>query len=572
MRFHARGAAARFGTYRMLTTLRIRNLALVADLTLELGPGFNAITGETGAGKSILIGALNLLLGQRADRSLLRAGTDACTVEAVFDTRELRVPLRTFLADNALEPSDDGSLFLKRTLTAGGTNRQFINGSPASLQALAALGEWLVDIHGPHDHQSLFQPARQLELLDAYAGLLESRSVFAALASERDSLDQAKTALIMDEEAYHRELDLLRHQAREIGAANLNPSDEDDLEAEHARVRNAARLLELAHGAMQLLTADEDSLVSKAGGLGRCLQELLRLDPGAGELARVHATASETLAELQSALDGYIDRVDLDPARLQALEDRLNLVQALRRKYGGSIEAVLAFGRKAAERLAELEGRNEELARINTELGRLDAELHDQGAALTAGRQRAVPRFCKAVETQLRDLGFRQSEFRVELSTTPQRQRSGCDAAEFVFAPNPGEPPRPLRSIASSGELARVMLALKTVLAAQDNIPVLIFDEVDANVSGETAHAVGEKMRQIGRKRQVLCITHLAPVAAAGDGHFVVNKMERDGRTVSSITPITGSDRVQELARMLGGGAAARQHAQALLESRTGRD
>lgn len=552
----------------MLTNLRIRNLALVAELSLELGPGFNAITGETGAGKSLLIGALNLLLGQRADRTLLRAGSDTCTVEAVVDVRNLRAPLGPFLADHGLEEVSDGLLLLKRTFTASGTNRQFINGSPASLQTLAELGEWLVDIHGPHDHQSLFQPARQLDLLDAYADLGKERITFSEWIAKRDQKLAEKQALIVDESTYARQLDLLRHQVQEISNARIQPDEEVQLEAEHARASNAARLLELCQTGLDLIADSEDAVIAKLGHLGRALQEIARLDPEAGSLVTLHSAALESLQDLRTELDRYAGRIDVDPGRFQELEERLNLLQSLRRKYGRSLAEVLAFGQEAEQQLARLEGRDAERVRLDAELAQIETELRARGAALTQARERVIPRLKKAVEAQLRDLGFRQSEFNIDLRTGASAHRFGFDSVEFLFAPNPGEPSRALRAIASSGELARVMLALKTVLATQDEIPILIFDEVDANISGEVAHTVGAKMRQIGRRRQVICITHLAPVAAAGDQHYVVSKTEREGRTTTEINPVRGDARAGEIARMLGGGAAARQHAIALLKGR----
>lgn len=558
----------------MLTTLRIKNLALVSDLTLELAAGCNVITGETGAGKSIIIGALNLVLGQRADRTLIRTGADGCTVEAVFSTSQLRAPLAAFLEENGLEPCDDRQLVLKRTFTNAGTNRQFVNGSPTSLQTLATLGEWLVDMHGPHDHQSLLHPAKQLAILDAYGNLHPLRHAFAELVGQRAHMEEAKRALITDEITYQRQLDLLRHQVAEIRSARLQLGEEEEVEQEHSRVSNAARLIELARAASNLLAEDEASLQTQAGALGRILAELQKIDPGASSLNSLHGQAAAALGELQGELSTYADKLDLDPARLQELEERLDLIHSLKRKYGSSLEAVIAFGEEAALQLARLEQRESELARLDAELARLDSGLKDKGRELTAARKKLIPKLTKAALKQLADLGFNQCQFDIALSTEaapsdrlPGRVNlTGFDAVEFQFSPNFGEPLRPLRAIASSGEMARVMLALKTVLAAEDEIPVLVFDEVDANVGGETAHAVGEKMRQIARQRQVLCITHLPQVAAAATAHYQVSKEVRDGRTLSEIKLLSQRDRVAEIARMLGGqSAAARKHAEALL-------
>ena len=556
----------------MLTTLRIKNLALVVDLTLDLQPGLNVITGETGAGKSILIGALNLILGQRADRALIRSGNESCSVEAVFDVSRLKSPLKDFLDQNGLEPCEDEQLVLKRNFTHAGANRQFVNGSPTSLNTLAEIGQWLVDIHGPHDHQSLLHPAKQLDILDAFGNLRPAREAFAEFVRRRAALEAEKAALIVDEKTYAQQLDLLRFQVNEIASARLQPDDEARLENDYRRASNAAKLIELSQTALQVLAEDDRSLLAQAGALGRSLQELARLDAGADSLCKLHQHAASALQELQLELSRYQERLELDPARLKELEERVNLLHGLKRKYGPSLAEVIAFAEDAQRRLQSLEQRDEELARINAAQQKLEAEILRVGQELSTQRRKLSAPLRKAVTRQLKDLGFQQSQFEpaleVENSGFPSAiSASGFDRLEFLFAPNPGEPAHPLRAIASSGEMARVMLALKTVLAAEDEIPVLVFDEVDANIGGEVANAVGEKMRQIAGQRQVLCITHLPQVAAQGTAHYQVTKQLKAGRTVSEITLLDPAGRVTELARMLGGQSdAARQHAQVLLD------
>jgi DNA repair protein RecN (Recombination protein N) len=550
----------------MLTILRIKNLALVADLTLELRPGYNVITGETGAGKSIVIGALNLVLGERADRSLIRSGSESCSVEAVFDISRLRSPLRSFLEENGLEPCEENQLVLKRTFSNAGANRQFVNGSPATLSALAAIGEWLVDMHGPHDHQSLLHPAKQLAILDAFGRLEEERNAFGELLRRRQELESEKAALIVDEKTYAQQLDLLRFQTNEIVSARLQPNEDEEIEREYQRASNGAKLLQLSQAALDLLAENENALLTQAGVIGRTLQELRRVDSGAEPLVMRHEEAVNALRELQAELSHYADKVDIDPERLQQLEERLNLLHSLKRKYGPNLPDVIAFGTEAQRKLQSLEQRDEELARLNVAMGRIDSELDRAGRELSAHRRKVIPQLSKSVGKQLADLGFKQSKFDAAMSTG-NAMSTGFDVVEFQFAPNPGEPAKPLRAIASSGELARVMLALKTVLAAEDEIPVLIFDEVDANVGGETANAVGEKMQQIAAKRQVLCITHLPQVAATASAHYVVTKEVKAGRTTSEISLLESRERVTELARMLGGQSdAARKHAEAMLK------
>jgi DNA repair protein RecN (Recombination protein N) len=551
----------------MLSTLRIKNLALVADLTLELHSGYNAITGETGAGKSILIGALNLVLGERADRTMIRGGSESCSVEAVFDVTDLRVQLTRLLEANGIEACEDQQLVLKRTFTVAGANRQFINGSPTTLNILAALGQWLVDIHGPHEHQSLLHPSRQLDILDAFGNLRPLREKFSELLRQTHALLAQKSELIVDEKTFAQQLDLLRFQFNEIKAARLEPEEEPALHLSYQRASNAARLLQLSQTALGLLSEDENALLEQASVLGRTLQEIQKIDPGAAPMTSLHEQTVAGLRELQSDIAAYADRIEIDPLRLQELEERLNLIQGLKRKYGSSLTEIIAFGEAALQKLINLEQRDAELIRLEKEISKLQAELRRDGQELSNQRRKVIPKLSKAASKQLADLGFKQSQFDIALSSESHGSSSGLDSIEFLFAPNPGEPARPLRNIASSGELARVMLALKTVLAAEDEIPVLVFDEVDANVGGETARAVGQKMRQIARQRQVLCITHLAPVAAPADAHYVVNKELQAGRTISSIQVLDRDARVTELARMLGGQSdAARNHAEELLK------
>ncbi len=559
----------------MLTTLRIKNLALVADLTLELQPGCNVISGETGAGKSIMIGALNLVLGERADRTLIRSGSDSCSVEAAFDVAGLKAPLKDFLEENGLEPCEDSQLVLKRVFTGAGANRQFVNGSPTTLAVLAAIGEWLVDMHGPHEHQSLLHAAKQMAILDAFGGLQKEREAFGELARRRSEVEAQKASLIVDEKTYAQQLDLLRFQVNEITAARLQSGEDEQVELEHQRASNAAKLLQLGQAALDLLAENENALLTQAGVVGRTLQELQRIDGSAADLVAQHEQAVAALRELQASLSHYVDKTDLNPKRLQELEERLNLLHTLKRKYGATVADVIAFGDEAKQKLQSLEQRDEELARLNAAMAKIDADLLRAGKELSAERKKVIPQLSKAVSKQLGDLGFKQSKFDVSIATISDneftergtRNTSGLDTIEFQFAPNLGEPAKSLRAIASSGELARVMLALKTVLAAEDEIPVLVFDEVDANVGGETANAVGEKMRQIADKRQVLCITHLPQVAAAGTAHYVVTKQVKDGRTISEISLLNRKERVTELTRMLGGQTdAARKHAEAMLK------
>ncbi len=412
----------------MLATLRIKNLALVADLTLELAPGYNAISGETGAGKSILIGALNLVLGERADRTLIRSGADSSSVEAVFDVAKLPENPAKFLEENGLEPCEENQLVIKRTLTAAGASRQFVNGSPTTLAVLAELGEQLVDIHGPHDHQSLFSAARQLAILDAYGNLGELRAKVAQAWSERARIAAEKAALIVDEKTYAQQIDLLRHQSNEIAAAKLTADEEAQVEAEYKRASNSARLIELAESAMRALSEDDASLLTQCGVVGRALHDLRRLDETAAPIVDLQTQAVALLNELQAEISSYRDRLELDPDRLQELEERLNLIHSLKRKYGSSLAEVIAFGNDARKKLQQLESRDAEVARLNAELQKAEGTLLKAAKELSAARAKMIPKLAKSVTQQLTDLGFKQSHFAVTLTTLPEATSAGIDA------------------------------------------------------------------------------------------------------------------------------------------------
>ena len=559
----------------MLTDLRIKNLALVDDLSIELGSGYNAVTGETGAGKSVIIGALGLVLGERADRTLLRDGSEQCSVEAIIDITGMSKDFHDFLESCGLEPCESNQLLLKRVFSASGTNRQFINGSPTTLNLLASVGEWLVDIHGPHDHQSLLKASRQLEILDAYGGLENQRKEFALNVDQLIALERSKAELVIDEDAYKRELDLLKFQVNEIESAQLSEDDEEGLEQSFKRATNSARLAELVGEVKSLVNDSEPSSYDLMLGAGRLINEMVNIDDGAEELLNQQSQISEQINELSGAIEDYCDRLNLDPNQIRNVEERYNLVQNIKRKYGDTLKDVIAFSDKALARLEKLESRDEELASINAQIDLVRNKIQEQGRRLSDARKEVAPKLVGEAEKQLNDLGFLQSRFDLEIVDPNELgqefttiSRTGFDQIEFLFAPNPGEPFKPLKSIASSGEMARVMLALKTVLSSQDSIPILVFDEVDANVGGETAAVVGQKMNQIGKKRQVLCISHLAPVAAAGNSHYLVEKEVENGRTLTRVRLLEAKARIDEITRMLGGsGDAARQHAEELLKT-----
>ena len=549
----------------MLTLLKIRNLALVDELAWELGAGLIGVTGETGAGKSVIVGALKLVLGERADKSLIRTGEDQCLVEAVFELTHT-AGINPILEEGGLAPCDDNQLIVRRTIGQS-ASRQFVNDSPVTLALLKRLGEHLVDLHGPHDHQSLLSADRQLAMLDAYAGsenqLATYRETYRAWRTKHAALEELRNA----ENATEHEIDLLKHQIGEIDAAQLNPAEEQDLEDRWRRANNASRLMESAAAAISKLNG-ENGILDRLGELQRLIRDLEKLDPSISEKTASLETAAVELQDLEGNLADYTQELEINPAEAETLAERVNLIESLKRKYGPSLADVLNRRDNAAARLDSIENRSDKIEQLEREVAEGRKALDAVGKTLAAARRKAAPKLAKEISTQLKDLGFKQSSFEVPLNSLADPGPHGLESADFLFGPNPGEPLMPLRQIASSGEISRVMLAIKSALAEQDDTPLMVFDEIDANVGGEVARAVGAKMAALGTRHQVIAITHFPQVAATASHHFVVEKEVSAGRTRSRLFPVVGETRIQELVRMLGGGGKqARAMAASLLNS-----
>ncbi len=548
-----------------LRSLRIRNLALVEFLDWELEPGFTVVTGETGAGKSIILGALKLLLGERADKTLIRTGAEQCSVEGLFEIAD-PVRVNELLSEQGIDPCEGDQLLLRRLLATNGTNRQFINGCQTTLSVLKEVGDGLVDLHGPHDHQSLLAREYQLRLVDAFGGSEELyhsfRETFERLRSLRGKLEQ------LESENAAGNLELWQHQWSEIRDAAIQVGELEALEAKYALASNAHRILELTSVSLLLLADAEDSILTRLGDIARTLRELEKLDPGSTELTRNHERGTVELEELERDLRHYQEKIEVDPGSLRQLEERLNLLESLRRKYHRNEEELLALAAELEEKLGQIDGRESALEKLRADVESTSQKMQAVGRDLTAARATAGERLARQIRVHLADLGFQQARFDLEWETLGQPISSGFDQIEFLFSPNPGEPLKPLRAIASSGEISRVMLAIKTALAQQDLIGLLVFDEIDANVGGEIAHAVGRKMQTLGENHQVLAITHMPQVAAAARKHFFVSKEVSDGRTRTALQEVGGPERLEEIARMLGGKSrSALEHARTLLTS-----
>jgi DNA repair protein RecN (Recombination protein N) len=549
----------------MLSSLKIKNLALVEDVTWELSRGLVGVTGETGAGKSIIVGALKLILGERADRGLIRTGQDQCSVEASFEITNTHA-VDHILDEAGVERCEDGLLVVKRVVSSGGTNKQFINGSATTTQVLKSVGEYLVDLHGPHDHQSLRSQDRQLDMLDRYAGSDGSLTAYQSAWQLWRTTAAEMEELIHSERASQQQIDMLKHQIMEISSAKLKPGEDEQIESRHRLVANSARLSELCGDMVERLGEGKDSLLHHLRELARMAHELERIDPDSSKLFEELEPATIILREMESNLRDYAGDLELDPKEFAALEDRMAAIQRLRRKYAPTVDGILAHLAECEKQLSRMEGRTDEIARLENLLKTQRTEVDKAGKSLFKKRSEAAPKLAKEVAKHLTDLGFKQSLFEVQFTPLSEPQRHGLEEVDFLFSPNPGEPLKPLRVTASSGEMSRVLLAVKSALAKQDSVELLVFDEIDANVGGNIAEAVGRKMATIGKARQVIAITHFPQVASLAGSHFVVSKEVQASRTKSTIRQIEESERVDELARMLGGKLeSAREHARNLL-------
>lgn len=566
----------------MLTELRIRNFALIDDLTVDLRPGLIAITGETGAGKSIIIDALNAALGERVGADSIRGGAQAAHVEAVFDLAD--APLARQAADEAGVVTEDNRLTLSRTIAEGRSNYR-INGAGSSLAALRAIGEHLADIHGQHDHQQLIHEDSHLRFLDAHGGAAHEQLVDAYAEAWRE-LREARAALQrlnMDERTRAQRLDLLRFQMDEIEDASLTEGEDDALAGERERLMHVEKLREGASDAWQaLVPEDEDTgAVEDLRVAAATIGDLAEVD---GTLAPVATALLEATAQAEDAgrsLRDYLEHLEADPDRVEQVESRLHMIAGLRRKYGDSVQAILAHYQTAAAEVLELEGADYDAEKLQARLAKLGEQAGLAAHELSVARRELAQALGAQVAEELQPLGMENARFEVQVEADADEtglpdaegrrwaaDASGIDRVRFLLGANVGEPLRPLSKVASGGELSRLMLAIKSIGAGASHTPTLVFDEVDVNIGGRTAYAVADKLVAVSGDAQVLCITHLAQIACMADHQISVSKSVRDGRTVVRSEELDEDGRVTELARMMGGtddATSAREHAAEML-------
>ncbi|TVP47059.1 MAG: DNA repair protein RecN [Gemmatimonadales bacterium] len=550
----------------MLLELRIRDLAVLRDLTLRLEPGLNVLTGETGAGKSILVGGLSLLLGERASSEAVRVGADRALVEAVFDISELP-ELHEQLELQGL-PDEDGLLLLRREVQREGRNRAWINGSPATAGVLGSFGRALVDLHGQHDHQTLLDPDEQRTILDAHA---EAAGAAGRVRRRHQELSRLQAELEA-RDARTRELeqraDFLRFQLEEIRSVSPEEAEDTRVEEELSRADHAEELAGEASAVHEALYAGEGAASEILAQARDRLVRLVRLDPGLAELRDLVESAFHQVTEAGRSAGSYASEVEVDPRRAETLRERSDALHRLKRKFGPSLSDVRAAAEGMARELDELDGAERARGALDRAVAQAQAALEEEAAALTALRAAGAERLAAEVRELLPELGMPGARFEVALEPRPVVGAGGRERVRFLASLNPGFEPAELAKIASGGELSRVMLALKTILARVDRVPTLVFDEVDAGIGGTVAVAVGRKLARVAEHHQVFVITHLPQVAARGSRHFRVEKVEEEGVAATRVTPLDGDERVLEIARMLGGdpeSETSRRHAGELL-------
>lgn len=538
----------------MLEHLHIRNVALIKESEISFGDGLNILTGETGAGKSMIIDSLQFALGGRAGKDFLRHGEKQAAVEALFSVQSQALTEK--LAENGIAPEEDGTLLITRTLSDAGKSVCRVNGSTVTVGMLKEIAEDMIDIYGQHEHQSLLNPVKHIRLLDRFcgAGFGEAMEEYKNSRQRLKELEKQLAILIGDESQREQRMDMLLFQKEEIEAAELREGEEDALLEQKKRLSSMERLMRLTGESVTLLYDGDDRAPSACDQLGDALAKLREaaeydaaLSPLADALADGYAAVEDCARELKREAE----KQEADPEELERIEERLQLFYKLKRKYGGSIEAVLEFYEKAVQELEFLSNSSEKAAELSAEKAEEEKRLSALAETLTARRRATAEQVEEQIETALHDMEMKHARFHIQIEEKADWGADGKDKVEFLISANAGEPLKPLAKIASGGEMSRVMLALKTVLVDADEIGTFIFDEIDTGVSGRTARRVGEKMRFLGGKRQLLCITHLPQIAAMADNHFLIEKESDAGETVTRVTALDEEGAVREVARLM---------------------
>lgn len=555
----------------MLIELRIESLAVIEKLSIRPEAGLNVLTGETGAGKSIIVGALSLLLGERASTESVRAGSSRALVEGVFDAHENRAVL-TLLDDHGID-AEDGLVILRREVPADGRSRAWVNGSASTASFVGEIGRLLVDLHGQHEHQSLLHAGDQREILDDFAGATELRLATRAAHAEIRGLTSRLDELENDRRTLQDRADLLRARVAEIDAAKLKPGEQGELEAEASRLEHAEELARLATAIHTGLYADEDAIAARLDHMRRHLAQLVRFDEELTSAARTLDDAFYALEELGRQMGEYAGRVEADPTRLERVRARLDTLFRLTARYGPTLDDVMAAAQRSREELARLDDADFSRKAIDRELERARSRFTSLCAELGDRRRQAAERLDREMNRVLPDLGMPDARFVTVLEPLDEAGANGAESIELRVSVNAGFEPGPLSRVASGGELSRIMLALKGILASADRVPTLVFDEIDTGIGGVAAHRVAERLVAVARNHQVFVVTHLAQIASRADCHVLVEKADREGLAAATVRVISAEDRIREIARLLGGdphSSASLAHARELVESGTG--
>jgi DNA repair protein RecN (Recombination protein N) len=556
----------------MLRELHISNLAVIADAHIELSAGLNCFTGATGAGKSLVLGALELLLALRGPEQMLRTGAEEARVTGLFEIRSLE--LRRQIAAHADIALDDDELLLSRRLFATGRTSTTLNGNPITLAMLRQVAEILVDVHGQHDHQFLLKAINQLELLDQFAGAEKLRECFHEIYTQLREAQNRIAELAASRTLRQQQLELYKFQAEEIDEAQLSAGEYEELASRSSLLNNLEKLKKQSSAAHNALYEADGSVLERLRGIAAILSELSLLDQNMSPISDAAKAAAIQLEEVSFDLSRYMDRLDLDPAELREVEERLTTIHRLATKYGNRVEDVLAYRDQIAKQIAELERATDDFSALEKQIEPLTEKLQKLGGELSVKRQAAAKKLCPLVEKELAQLGMEKAKFFVSFLSHHAADASptGLDQIEFTIQTNPGLSPQPLRKIASGGELSRTMLALKSILSQTDRVSVLVFDEIDANIGARLGVAIATKLKNLAKSQQVLCITHLPQIAAAADRHLTVHKSSSDDRTQSRVSLVTGDTRLAEIAEMIGGSQvteATRAQARELIEHAT---
>lgn len=547
----------------MLEQLTIKNVAVIDRLEVSFKSGVSVLTGETGAGKSIIIDSINMILGSRANKELVRRGTEKAEVEAVFTMTDA---VRELLEENDIDAEDD-CVIIRRRVTSEGKSSARVNGAAVNLNLLRDIADMMINIHGQHDNQALLTPAKHIMFLDAYARNSEAHAAYKAQYDRMCAIKKRLNSLQTDEQARMQKIDLLSYQVNEINSAGLEAGEEEELSAQRRLLENAEKINECAERAYVNLYdyPDGRSAYDMISEAVEAMASIAEISPELNSAYEALSSAMYTIEDAAHEVRSFSDGIEFDEQALDEVHERLDLINKLKRKYGGSVEAVIEFGRRAQQELYDIETSDEQTAELKSELDEVNKKLKAAAAELTKERSAAARKLEKEIENALHELNMEKAVFSV--SVKPQDYSpGGADFVEFMIATNPGEEMKPLVKIASGGELSRVMLAIKSILAKSDEVDTLIFDEIDTGVSGEAAQKIADKLKAIGEDKQVICITHLPQLASSADNHFLIVK-NVDGELASTtLKELDFDGRVKELARIVGGGSAGEEYAREMLK------